>query len=70
MQMSAMDLKTYFDFKKIKVADASKDLGVTKAHIYALIAGTYEPGRKLAVRIVAWSGNAVQLSDLWNQRIS
>jgi len=65
--MSAMDLKTYLDFKQIKVTDASKDLGVTKAHIYAVLSGKYQPGRKLAKRIVKWSKNAVTLNDLWDQ---
>ena len=62
-----MELKTYFQFKEIRVADAAEHLGVTKAHLYAVLNGTYEPGRKLAAKIVEWSNNAVTLQDMWKK---
>jgi len=62
-----MDLKTYIDFKKIKVADAAEQLKITRAHLYAVLAGTYPPGRKLALKIVEWSDNAITFNDLWKK---
>lgn len=63
-----MEFKTYLEFKRIGVADAADQLEVTRQHLYAVLAGTYEPDRKLALKIVEWSDNAVTLQDMWKAK--
>ena len=63
-----MELKTYLEFKRIGVADAADQLEVTRQHLYAVLSGRYEPGRKLALKIVEWSDNAVTLQDMWKSK--
>ncbi|MFO7785244.1 MAG: hypothetical protein R6V25_11475, partial [Desulfatiglandales bacterium] len=64
---ASMKLKTYLEFKSISVAQAAKKLDVTPSWLYEIVAGRKPAGRKLALKIVEWSGGDVRLEDLWKE---
>jgi plasmid maintenance system antidote protein VapI len=64
-KLGTMKLKTYLEFKQKSVRQVAKDLGVTRSWLYEVVNERQPAGRKLALRIVEWSGGAVRLEDLW-----
>ena len=60
-----MKLKEYRKSKGKTQAECAKELGVTRQYWSDLERGVFEPGRKLAMKIVAWSEGVVSLEDLW-----
>jgi plasmid maintenance system antidote protein VapI len=48
------------------VAQAARELNVSRTHLSNIIYEKYPPGRKLAIRIQEWSRGAVSASELLN----
>ena len=60
-----MKLKEYRKSKGKTQAECAKELGVTRQYFSDLERGKHQPGRKLAVQILAWSWGEITLADLW-----
>jgi transcriptional regulator with XRE-family HTH domain len=59
-----MKLDAYLKKRNISVSDAAEVLGYSRQRLYQIMSGTSQPGRVLALRIVAWSKGKVTLKDL------
>lgn len=60
-----MKLKTYLEFKQIPVKEAAMQLKIARGYMHEILSEKRPPGRKLAQRIIDWSGGAVTYQDLW-----
>ena len=58
-----MKLKDYLELKRITDREASTQLGITREYLNMVKNGR-PAGRKLALRVVAWSKGAVTLEEL------
>jgi len=59
-----MNLKEYREFKNISVLQVSKELNISRQHIYDIEKSKSFPSRKLAVKINKWSGGFITQGEL------
>lgn len=60
-----MKLKEYRKLMELTQAECAAEIGVTRQYWSELERGKHQPGRKLAMKLTAWSWGAVRLADLW-----
>lgn len=59
-----MNLLQYRTLNYISVKQASKELGISRQHVYDIEKGRSFPSRKLSIKISTWSNGAVTVSEL------
>jgi hypothetical protein len=60
-----MKLDKYLEKKGLSAEKAAEELGITRQHMQSLRMYRSPAGRKLAGKIIAWSGGEVGYDDLW-----
>ena len=60
-----MNLQKYIKERKLTQQKAAEGIGVSRQYLCDILNKKSVPGRAVAFKIMAWSGNMVGFDDLW-----
>jgi len=60
-----MELKEYIKWKRLSTPEVLEALDITRQHLWNITNG-HPTGRKLALKIIRWSGGQVRFEDMWD----